>query len=121
VYNPKHLPRQNRRAGSLAVRFDLPGFGSSYAHRPATVGEVWTTVDRNVEDEADLLGALQEGEFDVGHGEGVGHHARRAAEMAHLGRENTWGKVDRVLLSGMEPTHPRQVAYGGRFDDDALY
>ncbi|MFB6218669.1 MAG: PHP-associated domain-containing protein [Halobacteriaceae archaeon] len=121
AYNPKHLARHNRRAGELAARFDLPAFGSSYAHRLATVGEVWTTVEAPLSGEADLLAALRGGAFRVGRRDGLRHDLRRAAEMAHLGWENSWEKLDRVLLSGMEPTHPRQVAYGGRFDDDALY
>jgi hypothetical protein len=47
--------------------------------------------------------------------------ARSLVEFAHLGYENTWGKVDRVLLSGMEATHPGHVAYEGRFDDVRVY
>lgn len=117
AYNPKHADRHNRRARALAAEFDLPGFGSSYAHRRATVGEVWTTVEGPLNDEADLVAALRAGEFSVGHRTGAVHHARRATEMAHLGWENTWEKVERVLLSGMEPTHPRQVVYDGRFTD----
>jgi len=35
--------------------------------------------------------------------------------------ENAWRKTDRVLLSGTEPTHPRHIAYDGRFDDVAVY
>ena len=46
---------------------------------------------------------------------------RELAEKAHLAYENTWEKVDRLLLSGMEPTHPRHIAYGGEFDDVAVY
>jgi hypothetical protein len=38
-----------------------------------------------------------------------------------LGYENSWEKVDRLFLSGTEPTHPGHIAYGGRFDDVAVY
>jgi predicted metal-dependent phosphoesterase TrpH len=122
TYNPRHLAGHNRRAGRLAADLDLPAFGSSYAHLPGTVGEVWTTIEGDVADEADLLAALREGApRQVERRDGPGHQARRAGELGHLAWENTWKKVDRVLLSGMEPTHPRQVAYGGRFDEVAVY
>ena len=61
TYNPKHLPRHNRQARTLRSRFDLPGFASSYAHLPGSVGEVWTTftgVDRS---QGAIVGALIEG------------------------------------------------------------
>ncbi|MFB6197651.1 MAG: PHP domain-containing protein, partial [Halobacteriaceae archaeon] len=49
------------------------------------------------------------------------HQVHCIAEFSHLGWENTYKKIDRVLLSGMEPTHPRHVAYDGRFDAVAEY
>ena len=122
VYNPKHLPSHNRRARELAARFDLPAFGSSYAHLRQTVGEVWTTVD-DVERSTDgLVAALKSGELvRVERRNGNRHRLRCAAEFGHLFYENSWGKVDRLLLSGMEATHPRHPAYEGRFDDVAVY
>lgn len=122
VYNPKHLPSHNRRARELAARFDLPAFGSSYAHLRRTVGEVWTTVD-DVERSTDgLVAALKSGDMvGVERRNGGRHRLRCAAEFGHLFYENTWGKVDRLLLSGMEATHPRHPAYEGRFDDVAVY
>ena len=122
TYNPKHLAFDDRRARRLADAHDLPAFGSSYAHLPGTVGEVWTAFDAAVETEADLVDALQAGASrSVDHETGAGHRRQRLAEKLHLVYENTWEKVDRLLLSGMEPTHPRHIAYDGRFDDVAVY
>lgn len=122
VYNPKHLPRHNETAKRLASEYDLPTFGSSYAHLAGTIGEVWTTFDREIETPADLADAITEGaDRVIEHRSGVEHTARRAAEMVHLGIENTWEKVDRLLLSGMEPTHPHHIAYDGAFDEFSVY
>jgi len=122
VYNPKHLPRDNRRAADLATDLDLPGFTSSYAHLRRTVGEAWTEFDADVSDAADLHRALREGwDRRVLHRDGLDHLARCGLEFAHLGWENSWKKFDRVYLSGTEPTHPGHVAYGGEFDDVRVY
>lgn len=122
VYNPKHLPRHNRRASSLFEDLALGAFGSSYAHRVATVGEVWTSVEAAVETATDLATALAgDTRTRVERQSGRRHDLRRAAEFAHLGWENSWKKFDRVFLSGTEPTHPDHVAYEGRFDDVAVY
>ncbi|MFC3478474.1 PHP domain-containing protein [Halobacterium litoreum] len=122
TYNPKHLPHHNRRASSLASAHDVPEFGSSYAHRPETVGEVWTAFDAAIDSASDLVDALKDGvSRRVEHRNGARHRARCLAEQLHLAYENTWEKVDRLLLSGMEPTHPRHIAYDGKFDDVAVY
>ncbi|WP_302082832.1 PHP domain-containing protein [Salinibaculum rarum] len=122
VYNPKHLPRDNRRARALAAEFDIPGFTSSYAHLPGTIGECWTTFECAIDTAADLHDALRDGTPRTAtHRDGLEHLGRRAIEMAHIGYENTWKKLDRVYLSGTEPTHPDHVAYGGAFEDSSVY
>jgi predicted metal-dependent phosphoesterase TrpH len=122
VYNPKHLPWDNRRARRLAAEFDLPGFTSSYAHLRGSIGESWTEFDRDIDTAEDLHEALREGAPRIPkHRDGFGHLGRRALEIAHIGYENTWGKLDRVYLSGTEATHPDHVAYGGAFDDSSVY
>jgi predicted metal-dependent phosphoesterase TrpH len=122
TYNPKHLPHHDRRARRVADAHDLPQFGSSYAHLPGSVGQVWTEFDADIDSAADLVDALQSGvSRSVHHEDGTGHYRHRVAEKLHLVYENTWEKVDRLLLSGMEPTHPRHIAYDGRFDDIAVY
>ena len=122
TYNPKHLPHHNERATTLANAHDIPPFASTYAHLPRTVGRVWTEFDAAIETEAGLVAALRDGvDRRTHHHHGPRHRARCLAEKLHLGYENTWEKVDRLLLSGMEPTHPRHIAYGGRFDDVAVY
>ncbi|MFW5965223.1 MAG: PHP-associated domain-containing protein [Halodesulfurarchaeum sp.] len=122
VYNPKHWPLHNRRARSLAEDLDLPVFGSSYAHLPPTVGEVWTSFETSIDGEADLIDALTDGTSRrVERRDGYRHDLRRAIEFAHLGWENSWQKFDRLFLSGIEPTHPDHVAYDGRFDDVSVY
>lgn len=122
TYNPKHLSHHNRRATDLVADLDLPAYGSSYAHLRGTVGEVWTAFEAEITTEAELLDALHEGvDRRVAHRTGTGHRLRCLAEFGHLGWENSWQKIDRVLLSGMEATHPRHVAYDGRFEDVAVY
>ncbi|GGL31175.1 metal-dependent phosphoesterase [Halarchaeum grantii] len=122
VYNPKHLPWQNERARELVEAYGLPPFGSSYAHRRATIGEVWTTFERDIGSEADLLDALGSGApRRVEHRRGWRHTLRCRLETLDLAYENTYKKLDRVLLSGMEPTHPRHIAYEGRFEDVRVY
>jgi len=122
VYNAKCQSHGNRRALAIARDVGLPGFGSSYAHLRWTVGEAWTEFDRSIEDAADLVEALRErAGRRVMRRSGGTHRLRSAVEFAHLGYENSWGKVDRLLLSGIEPTHPRHVAYESRFDDVAEY
>jgi predicted metal-dependent phosphoesterase TrpH len=122
VYNAKCQSHGNRRALAIARDVDLPGFGSSYAHLRRTVGEAWTEFDRAIDDAAGLVAALRErAGRRVMRRSGAGHRLRSAVEFAHLGYENSWGKIDRLLLSGTGPTHPRHVAYEGRFDDVAEY
>ncbi|MGM0371463.1 MAG: PHP-associated domain-containing protein [Halobacteriota archaeon] len=122
VYNPKHLEQHNERAVEMAKTLDMPEFGSSYAHRKQTIGEVWTAISGDIDSEAALLEAFREGrDRRVERRNGSRHDWRCRAEFAHLAWENTWKKFDRLLLSGTEPTHPDHVAYDGRFDDVAVY
>ena len=117
-YNPKQ-----RAAGETpAPTGGRPAFGSSYAHLPTTVGEVWTEFEADIDSAADLLAAFSEGApRSVYHRSGPAHLARCTAEFAHLAWENTAEKIDRILLSGMEATHPGHVAYGDAFADVAVY
>jgi predicted metal-dependent phosphoesterase TrpH len=122
TYNPKHWPHHNRRARRIATAQELPTFASSYAHRRRTVGEAWVEFDRQIDDEGDLVEALKTGaDREVHHRSGTVHQSRCALEFAHLGWENTWKKIDRILLSGREATHPEEPAYEGRFDDASVY
>jgi predicted metal-dependent phosphoesterase TrpH len=122
TYNPKHLPGHNRRAWEIATEHDLPAFASSYAHLRGTVGEAWTEFDRAIESETDLVAALRDGESGrVVRREGPAHEGRCLAEFAHLGWENSWTKAKRVVLGGLEPTHPDHPVYEGRFDGVAAY
>jgi predicted metal-dependent phosphoesterase TrpH len=121
-YNAKSFPRTNRRARRLAEETAIPTFGSSYAHLRGTIGEVWTEFDTEIASETALVTALTAGRNrEVVHRAGPTHRVRNLLEFAHLGWENSWGKVDRLFLSGMEPTHPDHIAYDGRFDDVAVY
>lgn len=120
--NAKYWPHHTRQAREIADRFALPAFGSSYAHRRGTVGEVWTAFDESIETEADLVRALTEGSpRRVQRRHGAIHHVRRAAEFAHLGYENSWGKFDRLVLPGRTATHPHNEHYEGRFDELSVY
>ena len=122
TYNPKLWAYHDRRARSIANRIGLPAFGSSYAHRRRTVGEVWTAIEERIDDERGLLAALREGvSRRVEHRTGAIHRLRRAAEFAHLGYENSVTKFDRLVLSGTEPTHPTREIYENRFADVCVY
>jgi predicted metal-dependent phosphoesterase TrpH len=122
AYNPKHLPWDDRRARAIVRDLDVPAFASSYAHLRRTVGEVWTTIEVDTAAEAAIVSALQDGVARrVCHRDGLAHTLRRRLEFAHLGYENSWKKFDRVVRSGMEPTHPDHPAYDGRFDDANVY
>lgn len=122
THNFKTYPQQNRRARELADEAGLPGFGSSYAHLLGSVGEVWTTFDREIGSESDIVAAFKRGTpRRVLRRQGARHAARGIAEFAHLGYENSWKKIDRLFLSGTEPTHPGHVAYDGRFEDVREY
>jgi predicted metal-dependent phosphoesterase TrpH len=117
VYNPKHWPHHDRRARELAAEAELPSFTSSYAHLRGTVGEAWTEFEGSFDSTEELVAAIREGHpRRVVHRSGWSHRLRCAAEFAHLGWENSYKKVDRLFLSGMEPTHPDHVAYDGRFE-----
>ena len=118
IYNPKHLKRHNRRAKHIAQACDLPTFGSSYAHRTATIGEVWTTLTTDITDVFDLRDALIAGKLGtIERNTGWRHSIRCGAEVAHLGWENTWQKFNRVILEEKEPTHPNNPCYADRFSD----
>ncbi|ELZ91845.1 hypothetical protein C440_16074 [Haloferax mucosum ATCC BAA-1512] len=122
TYNAKAFSCHNRRGREIAREMALPGFGSSYAHLRGSIGEAWTEFDRDIDSEAALVTALRErADRRVVRRSGLSHTLRGAVEFAHLGYENSWGKIDRLLLSGMEPTHPRHIAYDGRFDDVSVY
>ena len=122
THNFKTHPRQNRRARRLSAETGIPAFGSSYAHLGGSVGEVWTAFDRRIDSESALVAALREGASRrVLRRSTLDHTLRGVAEFAHLGYENSWGKIDRLFLSGDEPTHPGNVAYEGRFDDVREY
>ena len=121
IYNPKHLPRHNRRARALAEALEFPPVASSYAHLPSSVGVAYTAFD-DAEDEADLVEALKRGAARrVVHEAGLERWRTTAAELGHLVYENTWEKADRLFLQGTEPTHPSHIAYEGAFDDVAVY
>lgn len=122
VYNPKHLPHNNRRTRELARSVGLPTFTSSYAHLVGTVGEAWVTFDRDLTDESGFVDAVRNGEpRRIFHRRGPVHAIRCTLEFCHLGYENSWTKFDRVMLQGTAPTHPDHVAYDGRFDDVKVY
>ncbi|WP_122089712.1 PHP-associated domain-containing protein [Halalkalicoccus subterraneus] len=122
VYNPKHLAKHNRRAREIARETGLAPFGSSYAHLTPTLGEVWTEFETDIDSAGDLHEALRTGApRRVIHRSGRSHELRCRTEFAHLAWENSWKKVDRLVLSGMEPTHPYHPAYEGRFDAASVY
>ena len=122
TYNPKHWPHHDRRAQAIAAEYDLGRFASSYAHLHRTVGEAWTTFDRAIDDERTLVEALGNGVSQrPTHRTGLVHRGGCALEFAHLGWENSWEKLDRLVLSDQEPTHPDNPAYDGRFDDVSVY
>ncbi len=122
TYNPKHWDRHNRRAKEIVKNTGKQAFGSSYAHLHGTIGEVWTAFEANIETEDELADQLRAGNVTrVLHRTGRSHELRRRLEFAHLGYENSWKKIDRLVLSGMEATHPDHEVYEGTFDDRSVY
>ncbi|NHN42403.1 PHP domain-containing protein [Halorubellus sp. JP-L1] len=122
AYNPKLLGGWADRAKRLVADFDVAPFGSSYAHVPGSVGEVWTAFDGEIQTPADVVDAFESDDARrVGRRSSLSHRFWKAVEFSHLGFENTWAKVDRTFLQGTEPTHPRHLLYGSRFDDVAVY
>lgn len=122
TYNPKFWPHHTRRATRIASKHDLPRFASSYAHLRRSIGDAWTVFERSIVGERDLVAALKDGAPRRPRvREGLGHQTRCALEFAHLGWENSWEKVDRILLPGQEATHPDNPVYEGRFDDVSVY
>jgi len=121
IYNPKHLPRHNRRAKEIVDTLEYPPFASSYAHLPETVGVAYTAFDR-IDTEAGLVDALREGaRRRVVYKRWRNRWRTTARELGHLCWENTYQKADRLFLSGIEPTHPKHIAYEGRFEDVSCY
>lgn len=122
IFNPRHFPSNNRRARELADTLSIPPFTSSYAHLPRSVGIAHTVFESRIDGEADLLTAFENGVARrIVYDNGLERWGTTAAELSHLVYENTWKKVDRLFLSGTEPTHPHHIAYDGRFDDVAVY
>ncbi len=122
VYNPKHRARHNRNAAALVETTGLAPFASSYAHRLATIGEVWTTFERTIDSADALSAALVEGaERQIEHRTGAVHRLRCELEFGHLAWENSWQKAKRVVGSGVAATHPTSAVYEGRFDAVAAY
>mgnify|MGYP007020461713 CR=1 FL=1 len=98
------------------------GFASSLPVVLGTWCGVWTRSNHRIGSTADLVEPLTTGaDRQVIHRNGFGHRGRRLLEYGHLGYENSWKKIDRLLLSGDEPTHPRNLLYEGRFDDVRVY
>ncbi|MCU4739877.1 PHP domain-containing protein [Halobacteria archaeon AArc-m2/3/4] len=124
IYNPKHLPSHNRRAREIAKLFEYPPFTSSYAHLPGTVGVSYTAFDADlgIDSADDLVTALREGAARrVIYDTGFTRWKTTARELGHLCWENSWEKVDRLFLQGIEATHPHHIAYDGKFDDVSVY
>ncbi|MFW5916928.1 MAG: PHP-associated domain-containing protein [Halorubrum sp.] len=122
TYNTKLLPHQNARTRRIAEATGQPGFGSSYAHLRGTIGEAWTEFDAELDGVEDVVDAFREGlPRTIVHRGGASHQLRGLVEFVHLGYENTWEKLDRLFLSGDEPTLPTNVAYEGRFTEVSVY
>lgn len=122
VYNPKYLPHHRTRARRLQRELALPAFGSSYAHLSGTVGEAWTEFYDADPTAGGIIEAIKNGATRaVERRHGVVHFSRRIGEFGHIGFENTVEKFDRVVVSGLEDTHPTHPEYEGRFDDVNVY
>lgn len=118
TFNLKHLPPQNRRARSIARSVDRPEFASSYAHLRGSVGEAWTEFPDCEATASAIVAALKARDpVTIDRRRGPRHGLQRGLELAHLLYENTVQKVDRVVVSGREATHPDQPAYDGRFEE----
>lgn len=122
VENFKSRRRHNRRARAIAAGTDLPSFGSSYAHLPASVGATVTVFEASLTD-ADAVIAAIAGECPrrIETVDDAQSQLQGVLEFAHLGWENTVQKLWRVGSPGPAATHPRAPLYGGRFDRVSVY
>jgi predicted metal-dependent phosphoesterase TrpH len=122
VYNPKHLRWHNRRAARARDRTELPAFASSYAHLQGTIGEAWVEFEDPVETVPDVLDAFQRAApRTLGRQRGLAHEWQCTVEFAHLAWENSWKKLERILLQDLEATNPLHEAYRGQFEDQSAY
>ncbi|MFC3957997.1 PHP-associated domain-containing protein [Halovivax cerinus] len=122
VFNPKHLPMHNRRAATIAAELDLPVYTSSYAHLTRSIGLARTVFPTEIDAESGLLDALEDGaDRRIDHADGVRRWLGTGSELAHLVWENTWEKARRIPGPEIEPTHPDDPRYEGRFDDVSVY
>ena len=123
VYNPKYLRSHTRQARRLIETLNVTPFGSSYAHLPATVGDVWTALEppEVIDTTNDLASALASAPRRVARRTNRCARTQALAERAHLAWENSWKKIDRVVLSGPTATRPDRPIYEDRFDDAAVY
>lgn len=121
VYNAKGIGPFNRQARRVVEAAGLPPFGSSYAHLRGSVGTVWTAFPDVEPTESAVVEALRGGApRTVHHGRGLAHQIQQAAEFAHLLYENTVTKAS-TFAAGPKATSPQHPAYGGAFDDVAVY
>ncbi len=123
VYNPKYLRSHTRQARRLIDTLGVTPFGSSYAHLPATVGDVWTTLEppEAVDTADDVVRALASAPRRVVRRTDRCARTQALAERLHLAWENSWQKLNRVVLAGPTATRPDQPVYAGRFEDAAVY
>lgn len=112
----------NQQAEECYTAYDVSGFGSSYAHLPGSVGAVWTAFNESLDSEAAVVAAFQEmTPRRIQQTDGYAHMMQKYKEFGHFVYENTWQKVDRLVLSGREATHPSHEMYDNRFDEASVY
>jgi predicted metal-dependent phosphoesterase TrpH len=122
VENFKSRRRHNRRARAIAADSDLPTFGSSYAHLPASVGATVTVFEAALPDADAVISAIGgTGARRIETLDDAQSQLQGILEFSHLGWENTVQKLRRVGSPAPAATHPRAPLYCGEFDSASVY
>lgn len=123
VYNPKYWTKHSNISEKISTRKNIKPFCSSYAHIKYTIGESHMKYTSNIHTESDLVEALKnDHDYSLYKKNDMRHKFISKTEFFHnLLYEDTWEKFQRVCLSGIEKTHPKQGYYDSRFNDLCIY
>lgn len=123
VYNPKYWEHHIEISNKIAKELDIKPFCSSYAHIIYSIGETFIEFQNDFQNGNDVVEAIKNDQKpSLYRKNDIRHSIISKTEFFHnLLYEDTWEKFERVCLSDMEKTHPRQSYYDDRFEDMCVY